>query len=130
RADRYRRHQLGVAADEGIVADDRLVLVGAVVVAGDRAGADVHAGAHFGIAHVGEVVRLRTFTHAGRLHLDEVADMGVGGKLGPGAQPGIGADPRLRPDVGAVDVGEGEDLRAGSDAGIAQDTVGADAGAL
>ena len=40
-ADAHRRDQLAVAADERAVLDDRLMLVHAVVVAGDRAGADV-----------------------------------------------------------------------------------------
>ena len=38
-ADRHRRHQHAVAADAGVVADDGAVLVGAVVVGGDAAGA-------------------------------------------------------------------------------------------
>src|SRR5258708_1612378 len=41
-ADRHRRDQLRVAADEGAVLDHRLILVHAVVVARDGAGADVH----------------------------------------------------------------------------------------
>src|SRR5205823_776703 len=41
-ADRHRRHQLGVAADERAVLDDRPILLLAVVVARDGAGADVH----------------------------------------------------------------------------------------
>src|SRR5262245_9885062 len=41
-ADGDRRDQLRVAADERPAFDGRRVLAGAVVVAGDRAGADVH----------------------------------------------------------------------------------------
>src|SRR5690606_24805049 len=130
RAHRHRRHQLGVAADEGVVADDRLVLVGAVVVAGDGTRADVDPGADLGIADVGEMVGLRAFAHAGRLHLDEIADMGMGGEFRAGPQPGIGPDARLGPDAGPVDVGEGEHLRARADAGVAQDAVRSDAGAV
>src|ERR1700730_15648512 len=40
----------GVGADEGAVADRRQVLVDAVVVAGDRAGANVDAVANDGVA--------------------------------------------------------------------------------
>ena len=42
-ADRHRRHQHAVAADVHVVADHRAVLVGAVVVGGDAAGAVVDA---------------------------------------------------------------------------------------
>src|SRR5690606_21360976 len=124
------RDQLAVAADEGIVADDRLVLVGAVVVAGDGARADVDPGADLGIADIGEVVGFRAFAHAGRLHLDEIADVGAGGKLGARAQACVRADAGLGAHAGAVDMGEGQDLRAGADAGIAQHAVGADARAV
>src|SRR5712692_6235552 len=41
-ANRDGRDELRVAADERAVFDDRRVLLHAVVVAGDRAGADVH----------------------------------------------------------------------------------------
>src|SRR5581483_2772544 len=44
-ADVARRHQQRVAADEGAIADHGAVLGDAVVVDGDRAGADVDAGA-------------------------------------------------------------------------------------
>src|SRR5690606_42054466 len=54
----------------------------------------------FGIADVGEMVGLRAFAHAGRLHLDEIADMGMGGEFRAGPQPGIGPDARLGPDAG------------------------------
>ena len=45
RADRDRRDQHAVRADVHVVADDRSVLVRAVVVRGDRARAEVHAAA-------------------------------------------------------------------------------------
>src|SRR6185437_12237283 len=47
RPHRDRRHQLGVRADEGALADVGVVFVEAVVVAEDRAGADVGAGTIF-----------------------------------------------------------------------------------
>src|SRR5882672_5351222 len=40
-ADFHRRHQRGIGADEGALADRGLVLGKAVVIAGDGAGADV-----------------------------------------------------------------------------------------
>src|SRR5690606_8266085 len=57
-ADAYRGDELGVGADEDVVLDHRAVLVGAVVVAGDGAGADIDPAADVGIAHVGQVVGL------------------------------------------------------------------------
>src|SRR3954468_7758954 len=40
-ADFHRRHQRGVGADKGALADQRLVLEEAVVIAGDGAGAEI-----------------------------------------------------------------------------------------
>ncbi len=57
-ADGDRGDQGGVGADEDAVADGGLVLVDAVVVAGDDAGADVDAGTDDRVAEVGEVVGL------------------------------------------------------------------------
>src|SRR5438874_6913518 len=39
-ADRHRRDELGIGADVHVVFDDRAMLLGAVVVAGDRPGSD------------------------------------------------------------------------------------------
>ena len=86
-ADRDRRDQLRVAADERAVLDRRLMLRLAVVVAGDRAGADVDLLADHRVAEIGEVVGLRAAAERGLLQLDEVADVRVL------------ADVRLRPDV-------------------------------
>src|SRR3546814_13799455 len=72
-ADADRRHQRGVAADEGAGADAGAVLQEAVVVAGDGAGADVGGRADRGIAEIGEVVRLGALAALGGLDLDEVA---------------------------------------------------------
>ena len=57
-AERHRRHQHAVAADVHVGADHGAVLVGAVVVGGDAAGAEVDALAHRGVAQVGQVVGL------------------------------------------------------------------------
>ena len=54
-ADFYRRDQHRVNADADVVADHRPVLAETVVVGGDRAGAEVAAGADLGVADVGEV---------------------------------------------------------------------------
>src|SRR6478735_7496547 len=45
-----RRDQLSIGADEYVILEDRLVLVRATVVAGNRARADVDALADYGIA--------------------------------------------------------------------------------
>jgi len=47
-ADHDRRHQRRVGADEGALPDPGLVLEEAVIIAGDRAGADIAAGADVG----------------------------------------------------------------------------------
>jgi hypothetical protein len=68
------------------------------------------------------------------LHFDEVADVHVGAQPGAAAQPGEGADQCARADAGAeplaVDVRVRPQRRAGADGGIADDAVGADAGAV
>ena len=69
--------ELRVAADERAVADHRLVLVLAVVVARDGAGADVDVVADGGIAQVREVAGLRLAPQRRLLQLDEVADVGL-----------------------------------------------------
>src|SRR5205085_10856328 len=74
---RHRRHELRIRADEHVVFDDGAVLVGAIVIAGDRARADVHVAADAGIADVGQVIRFRAVVNLARLHLDEVADMNI-----------------------------------------------------
>ena len=54
-----------------------VVLLRAVVVAGDRAGADVDVRADHRVAEIGEVHRLRAGAETRLLHLDEVADLGA-----------------------------------------------------
>src|SRR2546429_693475 len=51
-------NELGVRADEDVVLDDRAVLVRPVVVAGDRAGADIHVFSDLAVADVAEGVGL------------------------------------------------------------------------
>ena len=71
-------------------ADDGAVLVGAVVVGSDAAGAEVDALADRGVAQVGQVVGLGTARQGAVLDLDEVADVDLGPEIGAGAQPGSG----------------------------------------
>src|SRR5262249_39697668 len=59
-ADSYRRNQLAIAADKDVVFDDGLILSLAVIVAGDRAGADINPVPDFGVADVGQMSGLRS----------------------------------------------------------------------
>src|SRR4051794_17252890 len=101
-ADGDRRDQRRVRADEGAGADDGLLLEEAVVVAGDRPGADVGALAHLRVADIAEMVGLCTSPEPRSLHLDEIADVDLGAELGARAQA------RERPDDRAL-----ADARAG-----------------
>src|SRR6476661_5550294 len=75
--DRDRRDQLRVGPDVDVVLDDRAVLVGTVVVAGDRPGADVDVAPHRCITDVRQVIRLAALADGARLDLDEVADVNL-----------------------------------------------------
>ena len=105
-------------------------LFGAVVVAGDGAGADVDVGADLGVADIGEVVGLRALADAARLDLDEVADVHLVGEARAGPQPRVRAEQAARADLGVVEVREGAHLGAGRDGHVAQHAVGADAHAV
>ena len=101
-----------------VVADHGAVLVGAVVVGGDAAGAEVDA--------LADAWRRpgrpggwpwRRAASVAVLDLDEVADVHLVAELGAGAQPRERADQRAaRRPSRAVDVGERVDHRAGGDA--------------
>ena len=130
RAHRDRRHQHAVAAHVHVVAEHGAVLVGAVVVGGDAAGAVVDAFAHRGVAQVGEMVGLGAARQRGVFHLDEVADVHLLGQLGAGRSRAK-ADQRTRADARAlrlaVDVREGMDHRVVGDAAVADHAVRGDA---
>src|SRR6266542_7107392 len=97
-ADLDRRDEDRIGADEGSGADPGGVLPLAVVVAGDRPGADVRAGADEGVAEVSEVVRLRALAEHGLLGLDEVPDVGLLADLAAGPHARERAEDRARPD--------------------------------
>ena len=97
-ADRDRRHERRVRADKRAFADYRPVFVNAVIIAGDRAGADIGPRADLAVADIGEVIGLGPGAEPGRLDLDEIADMDVLLEDRSRAQPGKRADERARPD--------------------------------
>src|SRR5712692_8028082 len=126
----HGRDKLGVRADEDVVLDDRAVLVCPVVVAGDRAGADIDVFSDLAVADVGKVIRLGALTDAARLDLDEVAEVHVGRQARARPDAGIGADAAVRADVGFLDVAERFDRCPGRDSHALQDAVSADENAV
>src|SRR4051794_8566721 len=108
-------HEGGVGADEGAAADDRPRLAETVVIARDRAGADVGVRADFRVADVGQMVDLRAFRDLGFLELDKISDLGLLAEARAGADPSERADARLGADIGALNVAEGVDGRAVGD---------------
>src|SRR5258707_2227597 len=62
-ADAHGRHQRAVGPDEGVVTDHGAPLTKAIVVHGDRAGADVAPGTDVGVAEIGEMVGLGATPH-------------------------------------------------------------------
>ena len=114
--------------------DHGAVLVGAVIVGRDAAGAVVDALADIGIAQIGQVVRLRAVSHDRVLDLDEVADMHLASQLRAGAQARERADQCTCADADAgllaVDMRERVDHRAGTEGRVGNHAVGADAHAF
>ena len=84
------------------LADDGLVLVDAVVVAGDGASADVGAFADLRVAEIGEMAGLGAFAELRFLGFDEVADVRVLADLAAGAEVREGADLRAIGDGGIL----------------------------
>ena len=90
--DAHRRDQHVAGTDECAIRDGCRPLVHAIVVAGDRAGADVHVGADGRVADVGEVIRLAAIRDGGLLQLDEIADVHAGAELAAGPYTGKRTD--------------------------------------
>src|SRR5713101_3188725 len=122
----HGRDKLCVGADRDVVLDDRAVLVRPVVVAGDRAGADIDVLSDLAVADVGKVIGLGALADAARLDLDEVAKVHIGGQARARPDTGVGADAAVRADVSVFDVAERLDRRAGRDSHALQNAVGAD----
>src|SRR5581483_7793876 len=111
-ADRDGGHERGIGADERAVFDGRAMFVDAVVVAGDRPGADVHAGTDAGVAEIGQMVRLGAFADRAVLHFDEVADMRATRDFGAGAQSRERADRAVAVRRHAVEIAMRQNDRA------------------
>ena len=105
----HRRDEGGVRADEGARADLGPVLVEAVVIAGDGAGADIGLGPDRGIAEIGEVVDLGAGAELGVLDLDEIADLGLRAERRARPQAREGADAGAGGDRRAFEMAEGVD---------------------
>src|SRR6266851_5819836 len=90
--DAHGRDQGGIAADENFAADRGRILVEAVVIAGNRARADVALGSDLRIAQVRKVHRLGTFADRAFLEFDEIADAGPGFQVIVRAQAGERSD--------------------------------------
>ena len=115
-----------IGTDEDIVLDDRLVLVGAVVIAGDRPGTDIDPAADGGIANISQMIGFRVRRQAALLDLDEIADMHIFGQFSAWSQAGKGADAPVGTDHRLLDMGKGSQSRSRADAGVLQYAVGAD----
>ena len=67
----------GVGPDEYVVSNYSLVLVGAVVIAGDGTRADVDALANITISNIAEMIDLGASAYHGFLDFNEIADFGL-----------------------------------------------------
>ena len=85
------------------------MLVGAVVVTGDRSCTDIGGSADRGVADVAQVVGLHSGREVGGFDFDEVADVNVVIEFGAGAEAGKRADDAAWTDVGTFDMAERAD---------------------
>ena len=109
-ADLHRRYQSAVRSDERVIADLGLIFEIAVIVAGDRARADVRAGSHSDVAQIGQMVRLGSFAEHRFLRFDEIADLRLFAEDRAGAQACERANLAARADDGAFDMAIRADL--------------------
>ncbi len=124
-ADLHRRNQHGIAANKHIVPDFCGMFVFAIIITGDRPGADVDILADVGIANVGEMPHLGTRPHIRILDLAKIAHMDAFGQVSALAQAGKRSHIHAIFQLGLLQHG-GEDLAAVADFGIVDDRVGAD----
>ena len=82
-ADLDRCDQLAIRPDKGIILDNRPVLVGTIVIAGDRACTDIDPAADGGITDIGQMIRLALGSDMAVLDFDEIADMHFFAQISP-----------------------------------------------
>src|SRR5262249_12672598 len=87
-------------------ADYRAEFVKAVVIARDRAGADIGARSHLAVADVGEVIGFGSDAEPSSFNLDEIADMHLFFKDRSRPQPRERTTERDRSDRGALEMRE------------------------
>src|SRR5262252_6969798 len=112
------RDELRIAADERAVLDRRLILLLAVVVARDRAGADVHLVADRRVAEIRKMPGFRSGAEHRLLKLDEVPDVRPLADVGAVAEVREGAEARGVGDTRVHDQAVVEDDDAIADLGI------------
>src|SRR5712691_8500798 len=92
-ADRERRPEHRVDTEEDPLADRRPMLALAVVVGGDRAGADVRLRPDVGVSEVAHVVLLHARAEPGVLQLRVIANLSTAPHRGAGPEVGERPDP-------------------------------------
>ena len=124
------RYQRGVRADAHFVADNGAVLVHAVIIAGNRACADIGVRADGRITDIGQVVRLAAVPDGAVFHFHEIADVHVVRQFGIRAQARIRADVRMAAHCAVFQMRKRMDNRARADDGILNHAVRADGDAV
>ena len=117
--------EIGIAAEEGVIADGGAELFLAVKIGDGHAAAEIHPAAAVGIADIGEVGNGGLLANMGVFDLHEVAD------FAPRGDVAAGADLRKRPDGDILLQGGFGDIgifnsAVFADDGIGEDTAGAD----
>ena len=106
------------------------MLVEAVVVAGNGAGADVDTAAQRGVADVAQMVNLAARANARFFGFHEIADARAGRQSRARAQASVGSDAARLIQHRILKVAHRVHRTAGPHAGVAQHAVGSDAHAL
>ena len=89
-----RCDQLAIGADKGIVPDNRPVLVGTVIIAGDCPRTDIDPASDSRVSDIGKMVRLALRRNMAVLDLNKIADMHFLSQLGSRPQACIRSDQR------------------------------------
>ncbi len=121
----YRRDQLSIGANKNIILDDRLVFIGAIVIARNRAGTDVDVLSDYGIADVAQVIRLAAGGDGAIFDFNEITDMDVVSKPGSGTDACVRSDTAVLSDFSRFDQAEWCNGRTGRNLDVFQDTVSA-----